>query len=540
MRIAILHNALREEAAPDEIDVMAQVDAVSDALKNLGHDIFILPCDLDLKALKNQILSLSPDLAFNLTESIDGHGRLISVIPFFLSAMGIPYTGSPAEGIHFTSNKLLAKEKMMAAALPTPDWTGVYPEEIHSPSDILLLSPEKKTWIVKSVWEHASLGIDENGLIKNATQEMIFSCLKEKSPYVGGLCFAEEYIDGREFNLSVIGGENGPRILPPAEILFEGYEADKPKIVCYNAKWNEASYEYSHTPRRFNFPSEDKALLEFLENIALRCFRLFRLKGYARVDFRVDREGNPWILEVNANPCLSPDAGFQAAVAQSGASFQEVVALIIDDALRETTVVDRRDALRTVKTDFSKAPSAPLPLPLLSDPFIFRDTPLPSDREIVRELIQKTDFFYAYEVDVAVELVDERLKKGLASGYEFIFLESPSGKVIGYSCYGPIPCTKNSYDIYWIAVDPLFQKQGLGKIIINETEKRIGKQGGKRIYIDTSDSAKYRKTFSFYKNCGYRLVSLLEDFYKDGDGKAVFMKIVSAEGPPIRYSLNCG
>lgn len=514
MRIAILHNAVSEEAAPDEIDVMAQVDAVSGELKNLGHDILILPCDLNLQNLKNQLLSFFPDAVFNLTESLDGHGRLISIIPSLLTSMGIPYTGSPADGIHFTSNKLLAKEKMTAEGLPTPAWSGSYPDDITSPSDILLLSPEKKTWIVKSVWEHASLGLDDTGMVRNGTKEKLFSRMEERSPLLGKECFVEEYIDGREFNISLIADRNSVKVLPPAEILFDGYDKEKPKIVCYNAKWREDSYEYSHTPRRFDFPESDGPLLEILENLSLRAFHLFRLKGYARVDFRVDENGNPFILEVNANPCLSPDAGFQAALDRAGITFNEAISRIIDGAL-------------------GKNPSRPVPLSRPHPPpachFSLREDPAPSDIHAIRELVHKTGFFHDYEVDVAVELVEERLAKGsAASGYSFIFLES-EGKMIGYACYGPIPCTKNSYDLYWIAVAPRFQKQGFGKILIDETENRIRTKGGKRIYIDTSDSAKYRTTFSFYQNCGYRLVSLINDFYKEGDGKAVFRKVIPDE-----------
>ncbi|MBU0992617.1 MAG: GNAT family N-acetyltransferase [Proteobacteria bacterium] len=157
--------------------------------------------------------------------------------------------------------------------------------------------------------------------------------------------------------------------------------------------------------------------------------------------------------------------------------------------------------------------------------FQFRYDPETEDIETIRTIIQKTGFFHDYEVAVAVELIEERLQKGPYSGYEFVFLES-DGKVLGYACYGLIPCTKNSYDLYWIAVEPDFQKKGLGKIILTETEKLIRHNGGKRVYIDTSDSSKYQKTFSFYKNNGYGLVSRLEDFYAEGDGKAVFMKMV--------------
>jgi D-alanine-D-alanine ligase len=123
--------------------------------------------------------------------------------------------------------------------------------------------------------------------------------------------------------------------LPPAEIEFINFATGKPRIVGHDAKWNESTMEYINTPRRFDFPLADRALLDELEALARRCWAAFDLHGYARVDFRVDNDGQPWILEVNANPCLSPDAGFAAALQQADLSFTDAVERIIADALRD-------------------------------------------------------------------------------------------------------------------------------------------------------------------------------------------------------------
>jgi D-alanine-D-alanine ligase len=106
-----------------------------------------------------------------------------------------------------------------------------------------------------------------------------------------------------------------------------------PRIVDYRAKWDEAAFEYHHTPRRFDFDSTDSRLLERLKTLARQCWHYFGLAGYARVDFRVDHEGNPWILEINANPCLSPDAGFAAALEKAGIAYVDAIGRIIDDGL---------------------------------------------------------------------------------------------------------------------------------------------------------------------------------------------------------------
>jgi D-alanine-D-alanine ligase len=122
-------------------------------------------------------------------------------------------------------------------------------------------------------------------------------------------------------------------VLSPAEIVFEAYADAKPRVVGYRAKWDEASFEYHHTPRRFEFEPHDARLLAELKRLALECWTCFGLRGYARVDFRVDGEGRPWVLEVNTNPCLSPDAGFAAALERAGISFQDAIARILADAL---------------------------------------------------------------------------------------------------------------------------------------------------------------------------------------------------------------
>jgi D-alanine-D-alanine ligase len=151
---------------------------------------------------------------------------------------------------------------------------------------------------------------------------------------LGADAFAERYIDGREFNLSVLAGKDGPEVLPPAEIEFIGYGDERIRIVGYRAKWDENAYEYHHTPRRFSFGPEDGLLIRSLKRMAMRCWHLFGLRGYARVDYRVDRDGKPWILEINSNPCLSPDSGFTAATLQAGLRYEEVIGRIVEDAFR--------------------------------------------------------------------------------------------------------------------------------------------------------------------------------------------------------------
>ena len=158
------------------------------------------------------------------------------------------------------------------------------------------------------------------------------AAINERADDLGGEAFAEEFIDGREFNLALLADESGlPQVLPPCEIVFQEYEREKPKIVGYKAKWDEHSFEYGHTPRRYEFPARDQPLLKRLTEIALLCWLAFDLHGHARVDFRVDHQGKPYVLEVNANPCIAPDAGFAAALEYAGVPYVKAIERIVLD-----------------------------------------------------------------------------------------------------------------------------------------------------------------------------------------------------------------
>jgi len=129
----------------------------------------------------------------------------------------------------------------------------------------------------------------------------------------------------------MLAGPSGPETLPPAEIEFTSFPAGKPRIVGYRAKWREDEFEYHHTPRRFDFPASDGPLLDRIGGLARECWMRFGLRGWARVDFRVDAAGEPWILEINANPCISPDAGFAAALDRASIPYDEAVRRILED-----------------------------------------------------------------------------------------------------------------------------------------------------------------------------------------------------------------
>ncbi len=322
-KAVILHAEIAPDAPLDERDTLIQADAVSAALANLGYEPIRMPFRLNLDDVRARLAKIVPAFVFNLVEAVDGQDRFIHLAPSLLDVMGIPYTGSSTEAVFLTSGKVLSKRLMRAAGLPTPPFVTTGADEVAA------FRPG--AYIVKSIWDHASAGITDDSVVRADDLGGLLDHIERRSPSHGSPCFAEAYIDGREFNLSVLAGPGGPYVLPPAEILFRDYPPDKLRIVDYRAKWREDSFEYANTLRSFDFDAKDAPLLDSLRSMALECFRRFGLRGYARVDFRVDLEGMPWILEINANPCLTPDGGFFAAASEAGLSYDAMIGRIIGD-----------------------------------------------------------------------------------------------------------------------------------------------------------------------------------------------------------------
>ena len=155
----------------------------------------------------------------------------------------------------------------------------------------------------------------------------------------------------------------------------------------------------------------------------------------------------------------------------------------------------------------------------------YREQPVVSDSKVVATILKESGFFNTEEQEVGVSLVTERLEKGEQSGYFFQFAERDD-VVKGYTCFGPIPGTQTSFDLYWIAVESQLRGQGIGKNLLLHTEMEIAKRGGTRVYIETSSTDLYRPTRSFYEKNGYYLEAQLKDYYAPGDNKLLYVKIL--------------
>jgi len=236
-----------------------------------------------------------------------------------LELLNIPFSGSPAISLMLTTDKLTTKQLLRAHGIMTPAflmYDGRRDFNFHGLEFPVILKPR---------FQDASIGIEQESIFVDdlSLTEGISEFFDRFGPLL-----VEEYVGGREFNVSVFGYPS-PSALPLAEIDFSTFPEGLFPIVGYRAKWDVSSIEHYHTPRIF--PNGlSSSLRQGVEGIALECFHLFMLRDYGRIDMRVDNDGQIHVLEVNANPCLSPDAGFVAAAQQTGIAYTDIVETLVE------------------------------------------------------------------------------------------------------------------------------------------------------------------------------------------------------------------
>lgn len=314
--VLIIYNKPAADALPDERDVLHQVNFVRGILQNMGHKVSLRGITENFLNEISLIAGEGFDFIFNLVESIGNKAEIHYFIPALLNMHRIPYTGCPVEAIFATTNKVLARKIMKANGIPIAQGHGL------TEADRLISG---KRYILKPIWEDASLGITEESVFtfSGSPPEMVEGKNEEH-------WFIEEFIDGRELNVSVLSAPGGAEVMPPAEMVFRNYPDEMHKIVSYKAKWDESSFQYKNCRRIF--PSDlNEKLNTRIQGTALDCWHAFGLRGYARIDMRIDRDENVYVLEVNANPRISPNSGIIAAGVRAGYKHAEMVSRIVND-----------------------------------------------------------------------------------------------------------------------------------------------------------------------------------------------------------------
>lgn len=325
MHVIILHSAIADNASLDEQDTLVQVAAVENALITLVAQVHCIPFTLDVAKLSARLHAYKTDVVFNLVESIDDRSQLIHLTPAILQHLTIPFTGGDAQTLFISANKLLAKRLLQANGIATPAW---YDPNKLTPATF----PSDGPYIIKSAEEDGSLGLEQDSVINDYAS--MLHIVRDRSKRFGGTWFAERYIAGREFNISILATATGPQVLPIAEMQFTNLAPGQLAFLDYTSKWQVDSAAYQTSARNFSSVDTDSSLRAQLAELALDCWHAFNINSYARVDVRVDEKGRPWVLEVNVNPALTPDAGFIAAAKEAGLDYNSVIKQLIENATR--------------------------------------------------------------------------------------------------------------------------------------------------------------------------------------------------------------
>ncbi len=343
MKVAVIYNE-PVKGKPDSEDVLDEVNFAVSLLSEAGHNHKLFPIRCvsgsnggNSTGPKNASASLNeavfylmfqlkkykPDVIFNLVEGVNDDPVYQQFFVLLFEYLRYPFTGSGYSAILSTSDKSIAKTIMNGFNISTP----VYDEYRGGNKGVT----GKPPWIVKPALEDASIGIDETSIFSNK-KKMLAALPRIYERHGRQTLIVEQYIDGREFNVSLLEQPGGQvEVLPVAEIVFNEWPENKPMIVGYSAKWDKDSFEHRNTERRFNPPN---VRLDVLEHTALKCWKVFRLKGYARVDIRLAEDNTVYVLEINANPCISPDSGFIAALREAGHPESYFINTVLEVSMR--------------------------------------------------------------------------------------------------------------------------------------------------------------------------------------------------------------
>jgi D-alanine-D-alanine ligase len=327
----ILYNAATVRATPRSEEtiypanlIREEVSAIEDSLRELGFIPYVLLIEGFSKDLVLTLHRMAPKFIFNLCEELEGNCELEMCIAGLFELMGIPYTGSGPLALGLGLHKFRVKQVLQTVGIPTP--RGFL---CTAGQQLKLRTTSRFPVIVKPVHEDASLGINANSVCHSFTQ------LEKQVSYIHDVyaqdALVEQFLDGREFNVSILGGQD-LQVLAISEIDFSLMPENEPRVVSYRAKWDEESLVYQGTVPVC--PAEISPRLENrIRSVALRSCKCIGCRDYARIDMRTDADGNIYVLEVNPNPDLSPRAGFARAARAAGLTYTEMVARITQSTL---------------------------------------------------------------------------------------------------------------------------------------------------------------------------------------------------------------
>jgi D-alanine-D-alanine ligase len=326
-RIAIIYNTPNPDLYSTTVEkkaslaILGGVDAVHQALLESGYSVACLPLLPPLESARESLKCLKADLVFNLFEGFDGCPETESTVANLLSELRLTYTGCPGSALSLGLDKVKTKARLAAIGIDTPRYQLLGPKTVS-------LFHLNYPCIVKPCAEDGSNGISEESVVHD------FASLERQvttvSKCFGRKALVEEFVDGREFNITVLGA-NEPKALPASEIVYS-LPPEIPRILSFPAKWDPQSIYFERT--KAVCPAEiDTELRERIIQTALIAFRLLGSRGYARIDFRLDTKGQLKVIELNPNPDISPDAGAALQAQAAGMTYNQFIEQIVQLAL---------------------------------------------------------------------------------------------------------------------------------------------------------------------------------------------------------------
>ncbi len=331
MFLTVLHNADHDHLADDpgreaRQDVLRVAAAMEQALRAHGHEVALVPVDASLTGLQAAFARRRPDVAINLCESLAGDSRGELVVPSLLELWGVPFTGNPAMALGLALHKHQAKDILQARGISTPA------HRLVASLDELATIDLPFPLIVKPCREDASAGIDFDSVVHD--RAALARAVEKVLRAFHQPAILEQYIEGREVAVPLLG--NHPRrALPPTEVTFGAAFEGHPRIVSYGAKWHAQSPEYLDSPSAKAVL--DEALHARCVAVALAAFEALECRDYGRVDLRVDAQGKPWVIDINPNCDLHPEAGFAKAAAAAGLGWAELALHLVELAKERST-----------------------------------------------------------------------------------------------------------------------------------------------------------------------------------------------------------
>jgi D-alanine-D-alanine ligase len=497
----------RKEDQAAELGVLDSVGATVTALTRAGFSVETFGLGDDIEPLMRRLRE-GQAVVVNYCEAFRGNSKGESFIAGVLELMGVPYTGSPPAALALCLDKIRTKRVLAGAGLPTPAFLEFTPDHERLADDELAarLSERGIAWpaIVKAACEDASHGLDQRSVCQSIAD--VRAAARRIVENYGYPALIEQFIDGREFNACVVDDPE-PRSLPIEEVKFDRNGTFWP-IVTYDSKWKEGSEEDLAAVALC--PTElDAATEAEITRLALEAVRLTGCRDYTRVDLRLTPDGRPYILEVNSNPDLGPDAGVAFQLAAAGIKLDDFIVRLVEHAARRRPIARPTEQPAIVDTASLNG-------------LVLRSLE-PADREPIRAMLGHCGNFRPEELDIAVELIDETLADASATDYQFV-VAAEHGRVVGYSCFGQTPAADGVWDLYWIAVDPSARGQGIAHQLQAATEKHIRNRGGRLVLAETSSLPNYADARAFYLREGFQLVDRLADYYRPGDDRLTFGK----------------